>query len=139
MNDTEQVKWGVALRMFEKSQASLYALRQQVEDTVLVAQTDQDGEGTIMAYHFKTGAIHRLLAKAREGQPQDNDSISIKSLRENLPINVVAQKVVNAVWRCVSRTEEGEIWLDNLKATKAVRQELKELCAIEEVTGKSEQ
>lgn len=66
LEDGDQ-KWSVALRMFQKSQAALHALRQQVEDTVLVAQTDTDEEGTITAYHFKTGAIHRLLAKAREG------------------------------------------------------------------------
>lgn len=63
----EGQKWRVALRMFEKSQDALHELRQQVEDTILVAQTDEDSEGGITAYHFKTGAIHRLLAKAREG------------------------------------------------------------------------
>jgi hypothetical protein len=48
---------------------ALLALRQQVENTILVAQTDADEEGWITAYHFKTGAIHRLLAKAREPVP----------------------------------------------------------------------
>lgn len=60
-------KWRVALRMFEKTHTDLVALRQQVEDTILVAQTDVDAEGGITAYHFKTGAIHRLLAEARKG------------------------------------------------------------------------
>jgi hypothetical protein len=45
----------------------LRALRQQVEDTIAVAETESDGEGFIKAYHFKTGAIHRLLALARQG------------------------------------------------------------------------
>lgn len=44
----------------------LYALRQQVEDTIAVAQTETDADGFISAYHFKTGAIHRLLAEARK-------------------------------------------------------------------------
>lgn len=46
--------------------ADLLALRQQVEDTIAVAQTDEDGDGFITAYHFKTGAIHRLLAEVRK-------------------------------------------------------------------------
>lgn len=53
--------------------AELLQLRQQVEDTVGAAQTEADAEGWITAYHFKTGAIHRLLAMARDirdGQPQ---------------------------------------------------------------------
>ena len=45
----------------------LNALRQQVEDTILVAKTDEDANGFISAYHFQTGAIHRLLAEARQG------------------------------------------------------------------------
>lgn len=46
-------------------QDKLNVLRQQVEDTIAVAQTDEDEQGFITAYHFKTGAIHRLLAEAR--------------------------------------------------------------------------
>jgi len=46
---------------------ALRELRQQVEDTIAVARTEADGSGFITAYHFQTGAIHRLLAKAREG------------------------------------------------------------------------
>jgi hypothetical protein len=49
----------------ERLREALSELRQQVEDTVLVATTDTDDEGWITAYHFKTGAIHRLIAKAR--------------------------------------------------------------------------
>jgi len=45
----------------------LHALRQQVEDTIAVAETETDADGFISAYHFKTGAIHRLLAMARKG------------------------------------------------------------------------
>lgn len=44
----------------------LRALRQQVEDTIAVAKTENDDDGFITAYHFKTGAIHRLLAEARK-------------------------------------------------------------------------
>jgi hypothetical protein len=44
-------------------------LRQQVEDTIVVAQKDVDAENWIIAYHFKTGAINRLLAKARDALP----------------------------------------------------------------------
>lgn len=72
--DSEQ-KWRVALRMFQKTHDNLAALRQQVEDTVIVAKTDTDDEGSITAYHFKTGAIHRLLAEARKGDgPATPDS-----------------------------------------------------------------
>lgn len=53
-------------RACEAAQVELKSLKQQVEDTVLVAVTDSDEEGFITAYHFKTGAIHRLLAKARQ-------------------------------------------------------------------------
>jgi hypothetical protein len=59
----------VALRAEPGAREALAALRQQVEDTILVAQTDADAEGWITAYHFKTGAIHRLIAKAREPGP----------------------------------------------------------------------
>lgn len=45
---------------------NLLALRQQVEDTIAVAQTEEQ-HGFITAYHFQTGAIHRLLAEARKG------------------------------------------------------------------------
>lgn len=62
-----EVKWRVALRMFQKTHDDLVSLRQRVEDTILVAQTDVDAEESITAYHFKTGAIHRLLAEARKG------------------------------------------------------------------------
>lgn len=50
----------------EKAERALFELRQQVEHTIMVAETDVDGNDWITAYHFKTGAIHRLLAKARE-------------------------------------------------------------------------
>src|SRR5262245_48331988 len=38
---------------------------QDFEDLLLVATKDEDAEGIITAYHFKTGAIHRLLGKVR--------------------------------------------------------------------------
>jgi hypothetical protein len=44
---------------------ALTELRQQVEDTIMGAQKDEDSDGWITAYHFKTGAIHRLPAVAR--------------------------------------------------------------------------
>ena len=43
----------------------LAMLRRLVEETVMVAQTDEDADGFVSAYHFKTGAIHRLLAAVR--------------------------------------------------------------------------
>jgi hypothetical protein len=64
-------KWRVALRMYQKTHDDLVALRQQVEDTIIVARTDVDAEDSITAYHFKTGAIHRLLAEARKGDGPD--------------------------------------------------------------------
>jgi hypothetical protein len=54
------------LPRLEKAEKALFELRQQVEHTVIVAETEEDDHGWITAYHFKTGAIHRLLAKARE-------------------------------------------------------------------------
>lgn len=44
-------------------------LAQGIEDLLLVATVDADDDGYITAYHFKTGALHRLLAKAREYAP----------------------------------------------------------------------
>jgi hypothetical protein len=58
-----------ALRDLAACREALLALRQQVEDTVMVAKTDEDAEGFVTAYRFQTGAIHRLLAKAREPLP----------------------------------------------------------------------
>lgn len=51
----------------EDTKAELRVLRQQIEDTIAVAETESDKDGFISAYHFKTGAIHRLLAEARKG------------------------------------------------------------------------
>jgi hypothetical protein len=45
----------------------LHDLRQQIEMAIALGQTDVDDEGHISAYHFKTGALHRLLAEARKG------------------------------------------------------------------------
>ncbi len=42
-------------------------LKRLIEETIMVAKTDEDADGFISAYHFKTGAIHRLLAAARGG------------------------------------------------------------------------
>ena len=43
---------------------TLAMLRQMIENTVAVARIDDDGE-CVTAYHFQTGAIHRLLSAAR--------------------------------------------------------------------------
>jgi hypothetical protein len=51
----------------KEAREALRLLRQQVEDTIAVAQTDECKDGFITAYHFQTGAIHRLLAMARQG------------------------------------------------------------------------
>jgi hypothetical protein len=40
-------------------------LCQAFEDLIAVATVDVDADGWITAYHFKTGALHRLLGKAR--------------------------------------------------------------------------
>jgi len=48
------------------TQAVMRALGQGIEDLIAVAVTDVDGEGIITAYHFKTGALHRLLGAARQ-------------------------------------------------------------------------
>lgn len=76
----ESCKWRVALRMYQKTHADLVALRQRVEDTVIVAKTDVDEGGGITAYHFKTGAIHRLLAEARQGDgPESAESNYVRN------------------------------------------------------------
>ncbi len=43
----------------------LAMLKQLVEETIMVAKPDEDADGFISAYHFQTGAIHRLLAAVR--------------------------------------------------------------------------
>jgi hypothetical protein len=45
----------------------LAILKRLVEETIMVAKTDEDADGFISAYHFQTGAIHRLLAAVRTG------------------------------------------------------------------------
>lgn len=42
---------------------------QSFEDLLALATTDEDADGFISAYHFKTGAIHRLLGKVRQWSP----------------------------------------------------------------------
>jgi hypothetical protein len=44
----------------------LKMLKQLVENTIAVAATDES-DGFITAYHFQTGAIHRLLSAVRVG------------------------------------------------------------------------
>jgi hypothetical protein len=44
-------------------------LCQAFEDLIAVAKVDVDADGWITAYHFKTGALHRLLGKARSLPP----------------------------------------------------------------------
>jgi hypothetical protein len=39
---------------------------QDFEDLLMVATKDEDADGFISAYHFKTGAIHRMLGKVRQ-------------------------------------------------------------------------
>jgi len=48
------------------TQVVMRELGQGIEDLIAVATTDVDGEGIITAYHFKTGALHRLLSVARQ-------------------------------------------------------------------------
>lgn len=63
----EAINAAIARLSAEPPQPELALLKQLVEETVMVATTDEDGEGFISAYHFKTGAIHRLLAAVRTG------------------------------------------------------------------------
>lgn len=44
----------------------LNVLRQRVEEADRLAEKEEDADGFIVAYHFKTGAWHRLLAEARK-------------------------------------------------------------------------
>jgi hypothetical protein len=39
---------------------------QDFEDLLVVATKDVDADGFVSAYHFKTGAIHRMLGKVRQ-------------------------------------------------------------------------
>lgn len=52
------------LRVLVERARELAMLKQLVEETILVAKKDDDGEW-VTAYHFQTGAIHRLLAAIR--------------------------------------------------------------------------
>lgn len=47
----------------------IHDLCQSFEDLIAVADVDVDSDGFISAYHFKTGALHRLLAKVRTIDP----------------------------------------------------------------------
>jgi hypothetical protein len=51
------------------TQAALKELAQGIEDLIAVATKDEDGDGFVTAYHFKTGAMHRLLGRARQLSP----------------------------------------------------------------------
>lgn len=42
---------------------------QGVEDLIAVAKTDEDSDGHVTAYHFRTGALHRLLGLVRQVCP----------------------------------------------------------------------
>jgi hypothetical protein len=53
-------------------QQRINELAQGIEDLLLVATVDTDDDGYVLAYHFKTGALHRLLAKARAYAPGTN-------------------------------------------------------------------
>lgn len=44
----------------------LAELKMRVQETIMQAETDTDKDGWITAYHFKTGAIHRLLKDVRD-------------------------------------------------------------------------
>jgi hypothetical protein len=58
-------------RRLGEAVASRAELAQDIEDLLLVATTDEDAEGFVTAYHFKTGALHRLLGKARQAMPAE--------------------------------------------------------------------
>jgi len=53
--------------------SDLRELRMRVEETIALAQTESE-DGFITAYHFKTGAIHRLLAEVRKGGGTTSES-----------------------------------------------------------------
>jgi hypothetical protein len=48
----------------------IHELAQGIEDLLAVAIVDEDVEGYVTAYHFKTGALHKLLGKARGYAPE---------------------------------------------------------------------
>lgn len=54
-------------------------LAQGIEDLVAVATTDADAEGYVVAYHFKTGALHRLLGMARQLSPGVVQNVAVSS------------------------------------------------------------
>lgn len=53
-----------------KAIEALHELRMKVEEAVMLAEKEEDREGNVSAYHFKTGSIHRLLAEARKGDSE---------------------------------------------------------------------
>jgi acyl-CoA reductase-like NAD-dependent aldehyde dehydrogenase len=49
-----------------KNAGDLHELRMRVEEADALARKDEDADGFITAYHFNTGAWHRLLAEVRK-------------------------------------------------------------------------
>lgn len=54
-------------------------LCQAFEDLIAVATVDVDADGFISAYHFKTGALHRLLGKVRS-LPQERYRVGVRQV-----------------------------------------------------------
>lgn len=65
-----------------------------IENLFLVATTDEDADGFIAAYHFKTGALHRLLAKDRQPLRSQMRGVQAASVSvEHEALNRIAESV----------------------------------------------
>jgi hypothetical protein len=63
MRDAEATAWA---EQATKNAGDLHELRMRVEEADALARKDEDADGFITAYHFNTGAWHRLLAEVRK-------------------------------------------------------------------------
>ncbi len=70
----------------EGKDKAIHTLAQGFEDLLLVATTDTDDEGFITAYHFNTGALHRLLAIARQLCPY-TDQRPLRGPTREVPVD----------------------------------------------------
>lgn len=65
-------------------------LSQSVENLLAVAEKDTDVDGYITAYHFKTGVLHRLLARTRSLSPGVLQNVAV-------PDELLRQQEIDAV------------------------------------------
>jgi len=80
---------------------ALHDLRDHIQMTIHLGETDQDDDGFISAYHFKTGAIHRLLFQAqRDDSEIDKRPICPSCNRRLVYVALAGGGKLFHTWQC---------------------------------------